>query len=131
MAAPRVKACNAALAGDIDVLSAVIAAIIRGEEGYPHMCCFVASLFMLGPRAAILIWYLIQPVRWNETFDTFLWPVVGFLIAPWTTLMYVAVYPGGIEGLDIVFLAAAVAIDVFSWFGGGYTNRNRLPTSAA
>ena len=95
------------------------------------MCCFVASLFMLGPRAAILIWYLIQPLRWDETFDTFLWPVVGFLIAPWTTLMYVAVYPGGIEGLDIVFLAAAVAIDVFSWFGGGYTNRNRLPTSAA
>ena len=95
------------------------------------MCCLVAALFALGPRAAILVWWLIEPARWNVTFDTWIWPFLGFFLAPWTTLMYVAVYPGGIEGLDIIFLAAAVAIDVFSWFGGGYTNRNRLPTSAA
>ena len=95
------------------------------------MCCFIASLFMLGPRAAILVWWLIQPFRWSETFDTFLWPLAGFLVAPWTTLMYVAVYPAGIEGFDVVWLAAGIAMDVFTWFGGGYTNRNRLTTTSA
>jgi succinate dehydrogenase/fumarate reductase cytochrome b subunit len=94
------------------------------------MCCFIASLFMLGPRAAILIWWLIQPIRWNETFDTFLWPLVGFLVAPWTTLMYVAVFPGGINGFDYIWLGFGVVFDLFSWFGGGYTNRGRLPTGS-
>ncbi len=45
--------------------------------------------------------------------------------------MYVLVYPAGITGFDFVWLAIAVAMDVFSWAGGGYTNRDRLPTSAA
>ena len=95
------------------------------------MCCFLASLFMLGPRAAILVWWLIQPFRWDETFDTLLWPLAGFLVAPWTTLMYVAVYPAGIEGFDYIWLVAGIAMDVFTWFGGGYTNRNRFTTTTA
>ena len=94
------------------------------------MCCVIASLFAAGPRAAILIWWLVQPLRWSEAFDTFLWPFLGFLVAPWTTLMYVLVYPGGIEGFDYIWLGIGVAMDVFSWAGGGYTNRNRIPTSA-
>ena len=95
------------------------------------MCCVVAALFTLGPRAAILFWWLVQPVRWEQTFDTFLWPFVGFLILPWTTLMYVLVYPAGINGFDYVWLGIGVAMDVFSWAGGGYTNRDRIPTSGA
>jgi hypothetical protein len=95
------------------------------------MCCVVAALFALGPRAAILFWWLIEPVRWGAAFDTFLLPFIGFLILPWTTLMYVLVYPGGIEGFDYIWLGLAVAFDVFSWAGGGYTNRDRLPGSQA
>ncbi len=90
------------------------------------MCCVVASLFALGPRAAILFWWLIEPVRWNAAFDTFLWPALGFVLAPWTTLMYVAVIPAGINGFDYVWLGLAVAMDVFAWFGGAYTNRGRV-----
>jgi hypothetical protein len=92
------------------------------------MCCLVAALFMLGPRAAILVWWLLEPVRWSATFDTFIWPFAGFLVAPWTTLMYVAVFPAGINGFDYLWLGIGVAMDLFSWFGGGYTNRNRMPT---
>ncbi|MFL5644154.1 MAG: hypothetical protein ACJ77U_10225 [Chloroflexota bacterium] len=95
------------------------------------MCCVIAALFALGPRAAILFWWLIEPVRWGAAFDTFLLPFIGFLILPWTTLMYVLVYPGGIEGFDYIWLGLAVAFDVFSWAGGGYTNRDRFPTSQA
>ncbi len=90
------------------------------------MCCVVAALFALGPRAAILLWWLVQPVRWNQAFDTFIVPLIGFLIAPWTTLMYVLVAPSGIEGFDYLWLGIAFAMDLFAWFGGGYTNRRRL-----
>ena len=93
------------------------------------MCCIVATLFAMGPRAAILVWWLVQPVRWAETFDTFLWPFVGFIVAPWTTLMYVLVYPAGINGFDFIWLGFGVAFDLITWFGGGYTNRSRLPSS--
>jgi succinate dehydrogenase/fumarate reductase cytochrome b subunit len=91
------------------------------------MCCLIAALFAFGPRAAILVWWLIEPVRWNAAFDTFLWPLVGFLVAPWTTLMYVAVLPGGINGFDYVWLGFGIAFDLFSWSSGAYTNRNRMP----
>ena len=46
------------------------------------MCCFITSLFLFGPRAAIFIWWLFQPARWAATFDTLLWPLVGFLLLP-------------------------------------------------
>ena len=62
------------------------------------MCCAVAILFAFGPRAAILVWWLIEPIRWGAAFDTFLWPFLGFLVLPWTTLMYVAVAPAGSTG---------------------------------
>jgi hypothetical protein len=90
------------------------------------MCCIIAALFAAGPRAAILIWWLIDQVRWNLAFDSFLVPFIGFLIAPWTTLMWVVVFPGGVDGFDYLWLGIAVAFDLFTWFGGGYTNRGRM-----
>ena len=90
------------------------------------MCCVIAALFALGPRAAILFWWLVDQLRWNAAFDSFIWPFLGFLLAPWTPLMYVAVQPAGIDGFDYLWLGIAVALDLFSWFGGGYTNRDRI-----
>lgn len=95
------------------------------------MCCILAALFMLGPRAAIVLWWLFDPIRWGATFDTFIGPALGFLFLPWTTLMYVIVFPGGATGLDFVWLALAVAMDLFSWFGGGFSGRNRMSATAA
>ena len=95
------------------------------------MCCLFAVLSMLGPRAAIVIWWLLEPVRWSTAFDTVLWPIAGFLALPWTTLMYVAVSVGGIDGLDYLWLAIGLGFDLFTWFGGGYTNRGRIPTGSA
>ena len=90
------------------------------------MCCLFTSLFLLGPRAAIVIWWLLQPVRWAEAFDTVLWPIVGFILLPWTTMMYVAVLPGGVDGFDYVWLAIAVVLDAATWAGGGFSNRSRM-----
>ena len=90
------------------------------------MCCLATILVILGPRIGILFWWLADQARWNLAFDTFLWPLLGFLFVPWTTLMYVLVFPGGVDGFDWVWLGLAFLADIFSYAGGGYTNRDRM-----
>ena len=90
------------------------------------MCCMFTTLVLLGPRAAILIWGLAQPARWEAAFSTFIWPLLGFLFLPWTTMMYVAVYPLGLSGLDWFWLIAALFIDILSYSGSAYGNRDRI-----
>ena len=90
------------------------------------MCLFLTLLF-LGPRAAILFWWLIEPLRWSTAFDTFILPALGFLLAPWTTLMYVVVFPGGVDGFDWLWMGLAVLADVASYAGGAYGGRGRVP----
>ena len=91
------------------------------------MCCLFAILVLIGPRAAILVWWLFDQIRWAAAFDTFIWPLLGFLFLPWTTLVWVLVFPGGIDGFDWLWLAIGLAIDVASWASGA-ANRSRAST---
>ena len=91
------------------------------------MCCFFTALLLLGPRAGILIWWLINPVRWQLAFTNIIWGILGFIFLPWTTLMYVLVFPGGIVGFDWIWLGLGLLVDIGSHVGGGYTNRDRIP----
>ena len=90
------------------------------------MCCFWTVLIFIGPRAAILVWWLLQPLRWQLAFPNFLWALLGFLFLPWLTLAYVLVAPGGIVGFDWVWLGLALVIDIAQWSGGGYRHRDRF-----
>jgi len=89
------------------------------------MCCLFASLLLLGPRAVIFLWWLFYPGQWALAFDNPIVPILGFLFLPWTTLMYVAVAPGGLDTLDWIGMALAVVIDIGSWSSGGITGRRR------
>ena len=95
------------------------------------MFCFITSLFLFGPRAAIVIWWILQPARWDLAFSSWLWPVIGFLVAPWTTMMYVLVSPGGVVGLDWLWIVLAVLADIAVWTGGAWGNRDRIPGSSS
>ena len=75
----------------------------------------------------ILLWWLIEPVRWSAAFDTFFLPFAGFLFLPWTTLMYVLVAPAGITGLDWLWVALAALVDIGSYAGGAVGGRGRVP----
>ena len=68
------------------------------------MCLLFAILTLLGPRALVFFWWILEPARWAATFQSAFIPVIGFLFLPWTTIMYVLVFPGGIEGLDWIWL---------------------------
>jgi hypothetical protein len=88
------------------------------------MCCFFVILLFLGPRFAIPIWWLLQPARWNAAFQSFIWPLLGFIFLPWTTLMFVAVAPfGNVAGSDWLWLALAFFGDLMSFGFGGRARR--------
>ena len=88
------------------------------------MCLFVVLLFF-GPRSAIALWWIFDTVRFDVTFSSFWLPFLGFLLAPWTTLMYVLVAPGGVNGLDWLWLGLAVVLDLASYSSGGVYGRRR------
>jgi hypothetical protein len=89
--------------------------------------CLVILTLLAGPRVGIIFWWLINPDRWDRAFDTFVWPLLGFLFFPWTTLMFVAVAPtGNPVDLDWLWLGLAFMIDLFS-LGGGYGTRRSVP----
>lgn len=86
-------------------------------------CCLFATLIAGAPRLAFLLWWLFQPVRIDATFETWLWPLAGLIFAPWTTIMYVIVFPAGINGFDWLWLGLAVMVDIASYAGGGESGR--------
>ena len=90
------------------------------------MCCLASVMVLIGPRAGILVWWLMDQPRWNAAFDNFLWPFLGFLFVPWTTLAFVLVSQNGVDGFDWIWLGLGVLADVFSWGGGAYGNRDRV-----
>jgi hypothetical protein len=89
------------------------------------MCCFLTTLVLLGPRFAILVWWLINPLRFNAAFTNWIVPLLMAIFLPWTMLMYMIVFPFGIVGLDWLWLGLGLLADVAFYAGGGF--RRRVP----
>jgi hypothetical protein len=89
------------------------------------MCCLISIAALLGPRLGILIWWLVDMDRWARTFNTIWLPLIGAIFLPWTTLAYVLVFPGGVNGLDWLWLVIGLLLDLSAYSGGG-RNRRRL-----
>lgn len=85
------------------------------------MCCWLLVAWAFAPRfALVLVWLLTD--RISQAFGGILVPLVGFFLLPWTTLVFTLTSPGGIVGVDILFLVLAVIADLSS-YGGGYRYR--------
>lgn len=96
------------------------------------MCCLAASLMLIGPRLGILVWWLVDQPRWEGAFTNFVWPFLGFMFLPWTTLMFVLVAPNGsVAGFDWVWLFMGLIADLSSYGGGRYGRRDYVATRSA
>ena len=90
------------------------------------MFMFLCTL-LLGPRVAIFFWWLVNPGRWDRAFSTWLWPFLGFLFVPWTTLTFVLVAPNGNPvDFDWMWLGLAFFADL-STFASSYAGRRSYP----
>ena len=89
------------------------------------LTAFVSSF----SRFMLLFVWIARPVMMNATFSTVIIPCLGFMILPFTTLMYVFLMQGvgAIQGLDWLWLFLAVLMDIASIGAAGATNRNRIP----
>lgn len=96
-------------------------------------CCALALLAIFGPRLIlVLIWIFNQPYL-NRVFDNLIVPLLGFLFLPWTTLAYAFAFNSfrgttlfGLDTVGTIVLVIGFLIDIGSYGGGGYGNRNRI-----
>jgi hypothetical protein len=100
------------------------------------MCCVFTILLVLA-RIALIFWWFIDSMRFSLAFSPEVWPIsiplpswvrplLGLIFLPWTTLAYLFVFPGGIGGLDWIWLGIGLLIDIGSHSGGGYRYRHRV-----
>jgi hypothetical protein len=99
------------------------------EEKTIMFCCFAIFAGMFPRLADIIIW-IARPVMFNAAFGgSWLWPILGIIFLPFTTLMYIILWsPGiGLTGWDWLWLILAVVLDVTHWSQMVYNNRKGVP----
>ena len=93
----------------------------------PRMGCLLALFALISPRLALVLVWLFSD--WlSDAFDSWLLPVLGFFLLPWTTLTYAVMWTIGtheVAGIEWFFVALAFAVDLSSWFGGSSQRSQR------
>lgn len=91
------------------------------------MCCVITVLLFFGPRLALLVWYLVDQMRFNLALSSFWIACLGFLFLPWTLLAYLVAWnPAvGVTGFGWVVVGLGLLADI-AGYSGGYGNRNRV-----
>jgi hypothetical protein len=90
----------------------------------------VGCLALLAPRFAIVVVVLLSDYI-GRAYDSLLWPLLGFLFMPLTTLAYAWAINsrGSLTGLQLVVVVIAVLMDL-GLLGGSAANRKRARKSA-
>ena len=86
------------------------------------MPCFVALLALISPRLALFVMWLFSDLL-SRAFDSWLLPLIGFFLLPWTTLAYAAMWDigggvNGVEGFEWFIVILAFFVDLASYAGG-------------
>jgi len=95
-------------------------------------CCLTTIFLFLASRIAIFLVWLFDPTRiplafkgW--VFSPLVWAIAGGIFLPWTTLAYLIVFQGGIEGYKWLVLGLALLVDVAGHGGSLFHGRRFLP----
>lgn len=95
------------------------------------MGCLLAIMAGLFPRFVLLVFWIARPERMDAIFTSFVWPVLGLIFMPFTTLMYVLLWTPsrGVTGWDWVWVGIAAVLDISHW-GASARQRETAPTRA-
>ena len=87
------------------------------------MPCLVGCLALVAPRLAI-VGVVIFSDYLGQAYQTIIWPLLGFLFLPLTTLTYAWAIneQGSVSGIHLVMVVLAVLVDL-GILGGGASNR--------
>ena len=80
------------------------------------MCCLALSAGFIGPRFALLMWWLVG-TKVDAAFSSFFWPFLGLLFLPWTTIAYVLAWGPvtDVSGWGWLLVALGFAADVATY----------------
>jgi hypothetical protein len=95
------------------------------------MPCFVGCLALFMPRLAIVLVWLFSNYL-NNAYQTWLWPLLGFIFMPLTTLAYAWAYhygDGTVQGIGLVVVVIAVLVDL-GLLGTGESSRRKYQSRA-
>ncbi len=86
------------------------------------MPCLLLALLLASPRIVLFcLWFFTNMVA--RTFHGLLFPILGFIFVPLTTIAYVWMYTHHmeIEGINLVIIVVCVVVDL----GSGSSTRYR------
>ena len=84
------------------------------------MPCLVALLALISPRLALFFIFLFSNML-DRAFDSWLLPLLGFFLLPWTTLAYTVMWDVGtrdVTGFEWFIVVLAFLADLASYAGG-------------
>jgi hypothetical protein len=84
------------------------------------MPCLLALLALLSPRLALFALWLFSSVL-DRAYDSWLLPLLGFFLLPWTTLAYAVMWDTGtrtVSGFEWFIVGLAFLADLASYAGG-------------
>ena len=91
--------------------------------------CLLAFGFSVAPRLFLVIAWLFSD-RWPLVWQgVWLWPLLGIIFLPYTTVMYMLAYDvlaGGVMGWGWLWVILGVMLDVMKW-GSVYEQRQGIP----
>ena len=81
------------------------------------MCCLALTAGLIGPRVALLIWWIVDEDRVDAAFGSWIWPVLGLLLLPWTTLAYLVVWSPvvGVDDWEWIVVALGLVLDLATY----------------
>ena len=90
------------------------------------MPCLVALFALISPRLALFVIWVFTNLL-SRAFESWVVPLLGFFLLPWTTLAYAAMYDSSnrVYGFEWFIVGLAFLVDLGSYFGGGRARSNR------
>jgi hypothetical protein len=85
------------------------------------MGCFIPLLAIISPRLALFAIFLFSNLL-SRSFDSWVLPLVGFFLLPWTTLAYAVMWSigtNGVEGFEWFIVILAFLADLASYASEG------------
>jgi hypothetical protein len=82
--------------------------------------CLAALLALISPRLALIAVWLFSDIL-SRSMDSWLLPLIGFFLLPWTTLAYAIMWDVGtrdVTGFEWFVVGLAFLADIGSYAGG-------------
>ena len=94
------------------------------------MPCFLGCLAFLAPRVVLVLVWLFGQGYLERAYQTVLWPVLGFIFLPMTTLAYAWAINtnGSVSGLYLAAVIVAVLIDLGLFRGARRKRKDKVIT---